>query len=472
MTQSSQEPKKPHQHVKAGEINLSLIPQDWALTPLRDKKPYKPGWTQSPFTVEEIRGELEEGRATGVGLLSGQWSNEGGLVWVDIDGPSAIPALEELAGGPLDAIFPETLTISSGKEGRQRMLYSVPNHKIALMPNKATIKIGVPSFEILFRSRQGALMGSHPETEGYFTTRHGGFEFAKAPPEMPQWLYDAIEKAYPTTKYRKPVTSGLVTQHINISYEEGSTYQQEETVNEARIYLEHLSTERAIDYEEWLAVGMCLHQVDDCLFVDWVEWSQKAPNFEDGVCEAKWRSFERQPGGPSPEGSCGLHHLRAKAKEDGYIELGNYVVESPETLIKKAQEFFSERQDVMPEHEVEEAVLEQIMGFPDKGMRAEIGQKVKGQRRPKTPPASELAEFATEMVIQCGWRYDPKFETFMFYEKSRGVWRREEYKHEYKHFVQDLFVRERIPTPGGFHITPRFRRRHPDTGLHHPHLLG
>ena len=114
------------------------------------------------------------------------------------------------------------------------------------------------------------------------------------------------------------------------------------------------------------------------------EWSQKAPNFEDGVCEAKWRSFERQPGGPSPEGSCGLHHLRAKAKEDGYIELGNYVVESPETLIKKAQEFFSERQDVMPEHEVEEAVLEQIMGFPDKGMRAEIGQKVKGQRT-RTP---------------------------------------------------------------------------------------
>ena len=450
MTQSAQEPKKPHQHIQAGEINLSLIPQDWALTPLRGKSAYKPGWTQTPYTVEEIRTELEEGRATGVGLLSGQFSNEGGLVWVDIDGPSAIPALEELAGGPLDAIFPETLTISSGKEGRQRMLYSVPNDKIALMPNKATIKIGVPSFEILFRSRQGALMGSHPETEGYFTTKHGGFEFAKAPPEMPQWLYDAIEKAYPTTKYRKPVTAGLVTQHINISYEEGSKYHQEEAVNEARIYLEHLSTERAVDYDEWLAVGMCLHQVDDCLFDDWVEWSQKAPNFEDGVCEAKWRSFERLPGGPSPEGSCGLHHLRAKAKEDGYIELGNYVVESPESLIKKAQEFFNERQDEMPQQEIEEAVLESIMGFPDQGMRAEIGQKVKGQRRPKTPPASELAEFATEMVIQCGWRYDPKFETFMFYEKSRGVWRREEYKHEYKHFVQDLFVRERIPTPGGF----------------------
>ena len=315
MTQSAQEPKKPHQHIQAGEINLSLIPQDWALTPLRGKSAYKPGWTQTPYTVEEIRAELEEGRATGVGLLSGQFSNEGGLVWVDIDGPSAIPALEELAGGPLDAIFPSTLTISSGKEGRQRMLYSVPNSKISLIPDKATIKIGVPSFEILFRSRQGAIMGTHPETEGYYTTTHGGFEFAKNPPELPEWLYKEIQKAFPTNKYRKPVTSGICTQSVNLSYEEGSTYQQEECIAEARIYLEHLSVERATDYEEWLAVGMCLHQVDDRLIEDWIAWSEKAPNFENGVCEQKWRSFERVPGGPSPEGSRGLHSLRAVLKK-------------------------------------------------------------------------------------------------------------------------------------------------------------
>jgi len=153
VTQSPQDPKKPHQHIQAGEINLNLIPQDWALVPLRGKKAYKPGWSQTPHTVEEIRAELEEGRATGVGLLSGQWSNEGGLIWVDIDGPSAIPALEELGSGPLDAIFPETLTISSGKEGRQRMLYSVSNDKIAFLPDKATLKIGVPTFEILWRGR-------------------------------------------------------------------------------------------------------------------------------------------------------------------------------------------------------------------------------------------------------------------------------------------------------------------------------
>lgn len=451
MTNGPTEPRPPRQHLDPGEIRLDLIPQDWALTPLAGKRAYTPGWTSQPFSIEQVKAELEEGRATGIGLMSGQWSNEGGLVWVDIDGPDAIPALEELAGGPLHAIFPETLTISSGKPGRQRMLYRIPNSKISLLPDKATIKIGVPSFEILFRSRQGAIMGSHPDTEGYFTTHHGGFEFAKNPPELPQWLYEAIQKAFPTNKYRKPVTNGVVTQRINLSYEEGSTYQHEESIAEARIYLAHLNAERACDYEEWLAVGMCLHQVDDQLLEDWIEWSAQAPNFEDGVCEQKWKSFERIEGGPAPEGACGLHHLRAKAKEDGYIELGNFVVESPETLVKKAQEYFDDSTDDMPEAEAFQNILSDIMGFPDPGIRDEVNRRGKdSKKQPRTPPASVLAEHVTEMVIQCGWRYDPRFDTFMFYQSNKGVWRREEYKNEYKHFVQDLFLRENIPTPGGF----------------------
>ena len=140
-----------------------------------------------------------------------------------------------------------------------------------------------------------------------------------------------------------------------------------------------------------------------------------------------------------------MHSLRAKAKEDGYIELGNYVVESKEALVKKAQEFFSDKDERMGEQETAEAILESIIGFPDKGMRDEIEDRKKRERRPKNTPSSELAEYATEMVIQCGWRFDPRYEVFMFYQQNKGVWRREEYKHEYKHFIQDLFVRERIP---------------------------
>ena len=449
---ASPDPQKPDSNLKPGEINLDLIPAHWPLTPLREKRAYIAGWTSHPYSVERIKQELEAGNATGVGLISGQCSNEGGLIWVDIDGPEAIPELEELAGAPLDAIFPPTLTISSGKPGRQRMLYSIPSSKIRLLPDKATIKIGVPSFEILFRSRQGAIMGSHPDTEGYHTTVNGGFEHAKNPPELPEWLYQAIAKSFPTNKYRKTPSAGIVTQQVNISYEDGSEYQKEDLLAETKVYLDHLKPERAIDYEEWITVGAALHQIDETLLAEWVEWSSEAPNFEVGICEQKWETFERVPGGPTPEGGAGLHTLRAKAKEDGFLEFGGFVVESsPEVLAQRAKSLFKGNKELQKDAipNINKA-LKEIIGKPDKKTKEEVEQKIKGKSRPKTPPASELADSVTCMVIECGWRYDPKFDTFMFYQSTKGTWRREAYRQEYKHFVQDLFLRENIPTPGGF----------------------
>ena len=453
MTTAAPEPQRPRKHLKPGQIDLELIPPDWALTPLNGKRAYVAGWTQTPYSIEEIRRELEEGRATGVGLITGQWSNEGGLIWADVDGPEAIPAIEELAGGPIDVVFPPTLTISSGKEGRRRMLYSIPTSKISLLPDKATIKIGIPAFEILFRSRQGAIMGSHPETEGYFTTAHGGFEYAKNPPEAPEWLYKEIARAYPTNKYRKPVTGGIITQQVNISYEEGSKFQLDEILNEARTYLAHLDEERSVDYEEWLAIGMSLHQISDDLLGDWIEWSSQAPNFREGVCEEKWRSFDRLPGGPSPEGARGLQTLRAKAKEDGFLELGGFVVESPEVLAQRAAQLFSddEEPNLGGGLSFHEAVRSVVSGLIDDEDKAEAQQRVKGKGQPRTPPASFLAGQVTGMMMECGWLYDPKFDTFMFYESDRGVWRKEQHQNEYKYCIQDLFVTERgVDTPGGF----------------------
>jgi phage/plasmid-associated DNA primase len=381
--------------------------------------------------------------------MTGQWSNEGGLIWADIDGPDAIPALEELAGGPLHTIFPPTLSITSGKPGRLRLLYSIPASKMQMLPDKATIKIEIPSFEILFRSRQGAIMGAHPDTDGYHTTPHGGFEFAKNPPEMPEWLYKAIARAYPTNKYRKPVTSGVVTQQVNLQYEEDSRFYIEQAIEEAQVYLEHLAEERAEDYEEWLAVGMSLHQIHDTLLESWVQWSSQAPNFQEGVCEHKWASFERVPGGPSPEGARGLQTLRSMAKEDGYIELGGFVVDLPELLAEQGQEMFQEMGG-FDEQQLFSRTINRVLGDPSEDDREEVRSIVRGKGAPRTPPASELANLVTGMVIECNWRYDPRFETFMFYQKNSGTWRREEHKNEYKYFVQDLFIRERIPTPGGF----------------------
>jgi hypothetical protein len=53
-----------------------------------------------------------------------------GLVWVDVDGPSVYAVIKELADeSDVDKALPPTLTICSGKEGRERKLYRLDREK-------------------------------------------------------------------------------------------------------------------------------------------------------------------------------------------------------------------------------------------------------------------------------------------------------------------------------------------------------
>jgi phage/plasmid-associated DNA primase len=460
VTTAAPEPNPPQKHLTPGQINLDLLPVDFPLTPLRGKKAYLPGWTSDPKTVAEIRKELDEGRATGVGLLCGQWSNELALIMVDIDGEEAIPAIEAMGGGPIDSIFPPTLTISSGKPGRFRMVFRVPSSKVQQLPDKATLKVDKAPWEILWRSRQGALMGAHPETDGYFTTPHGGFEWCKNLPEMPDWLYEQIFKAYPSSRYRKrnAATPGIfVAQSINLNYEEDSEFQKESILEEAREYLVTLNPERADDYEEWVAVGMALHQIDDLLLNDWIEWSAQSSHFEDGCCEEKWGSFERLPGGHSPEGARGLKTLRAKAKEDGYVNLGGFEVPNLEVIQKRVAADMAEMGIEMhlgPQNLFGNRRLAEKFGYGEDGEDDDdedsgdgscfMGRK-KGSRN---PPSSEIANFIMPMFMKLGWRYDAKFDVFMQYDKHRGVWNKQDHSKDFKQQVQ--FQLENLNLPNGY----------------------
>ena len=441
------EPNPPRKHLGPGQINLDLIPVDFPLTPLRGKKAYLPGWTTDPKTLNEIKKELEEGRATGVGLLCGQWSNELALIMVDIDGEEAIPEIESLGGGCLESIFPPTLTVSSGRAGRMRMVFRVPTDKIQFIPDKATIKVGKGPWEILWRSRQGAIMGAHPDTDGYRTTNNGGFEHCKNLPEMPEWLYAQIQSVYPSTRYRKKGSSSstaYVAQSINISYEEGSPFSRESTLEEAREYLNTLNPERADEYEEWIAIGMALHQIDEDLLGDWIEWSAQSDSFEDGCCEEKWESFERLPGGHSPGGARGLKTLRAKAKEDGYVNMGGFEVPNFEVIAKRIE----------MEHGINVRDIDSVPGagyfdFEDEEFDDEdVDKPVKKKTSKKNPPSSEIANILHSQMMKNGWKYDPKFDVFMRYDETSGVWNRQEHEKDFKHDVQ--FEVAKLDLPNGY----------------------
>ena len=451
----------PDKNLNPGQNQPDYIPHDWPLTPLQGKKAYIPGWTKNPFTLNEVKKELETGRATGIGLLCGQFCNEYGLIFVDIDGAEAIPAIESLGGGSIDKIFPPTLTITSGKEGKLRMLFRVPVNRINEIPDKATIKLDKTPWEILWRSRQGAIMGAHPDTDGYRTLPDKGFEHANNLPDLPDWLYAAIKNVYPSSKYRRRANSPtpFIGQSIDLHYSDESQYSQEQLIKEATEYLNHLNIDRCNDYEEWLAVGMSLHQIAQELLPAWEKWSSQSKSFQDGACEGKWMSFERLPGGPNPPEGRGMKTLRAMAKEDGWVDLGGYTAFSIDELKQKVEEQQMGEQDMLdsllkavqnneilediPESPVFKAIMDLPLSPPKRGGKSKDG-------RVKNPPSSDIADLLHEWCLSVGWCYDPRFDTFMYYIPNRGFWRREEYRKEFSHIIQDELSCNRSYTPAGF----------------------
>ena len=191
MTEQKRKPIKP------GQFNLAYIPMDWPLTPLgSNKDPYIRGWQNNPLSKSEIEQEMSEGNCKAIGLLGGPvYNHPYGLVWVDIDGPTVYKAIQDICELALDEALPDTLTICSGKEGRERKLYKLKrdDHK-HFIRNKYTWHADAPKekLEILWSKHQGVLMGLHPETEGYYTAENQGFEYVDRLPELPQWLLNAI----------------------------------------------------------------------------------------------------------------------------------------------------------------------------------------------------------------------------------------------------------------------------------------
>jgi P4 family phage/plasmid primase-like protien len=55
-----------------------------------------------------------------------------------------------------------------------------------------------------------------------------------------------------------------------------------------------LSKHRADNYEEWIELGFCLHNIDTNLLQTWIEFSKISPKFQDGACEKLWKNFKNE----------------------------------------------------------------------------------------------------------------------------------------------------------------------------------
>ena len=87
---------------------------------------------------------------------------------------------------------------------------------------------------------------------------------------------------------------------------------EEEELKLVKSLVNCLSADRAEDYELWLHVGMCLHNINRDLLPDWKKFSQLGSSYEEGECDRKWASFNSDHGGQR----LGIGSLNYWAKHD------------------------------------------------------------------------------------------------------------------------------------------------------------
>ena len=451
--------------LRPGEIKLGLIPIDWPLTPLGpNKNPYLQGWQNKPQSVEDIKVEIEEGDCKAIGLLSGPSYNKPfGFVWVDIDGPSIYGLVAEMAGQPIEDALPKTLTICSGKEGRERKLYRLDKDQWSTFVRNKYAWYGKESkekLEVLWKRHQGVLMGLHPDTDGYYTKDGEGFEWIDKIPQLPQWVLDAVTNK--NVKLGKPYqgTTRIVGPGTAINCSVGIDAE----IKRAQDATWALPPEAADDYDIWITVGQSLHDLDDSLLETWDEWSKQSPKYKEGVCLSKWQSFSK--GGGKTIAS--LFHI---AKENGYRESQEHKVLPPEDYVLDSIGVLLEEmeKDLMASKppSIDAFAMPLIRGKEEAEIEKNIDKAV--EKSKKNVGADEATAIILSMY-KGNLRYCPTADAFFVYAyQAPGLWSELseiEMKGEIKHrldmikelclpkgysinYINDVFMQLKISVPFG-----------------------
>jgi predicted P-loop ATPase len=273
---------------------LARLPDGWGYVAVDDqKRPYQTKWQERPLDKAGLQGELEAGSAKAIGVCCGVPS--GGLLFLDHDGRSASTILRDW-GCPMSSM-PRSWTVTSGRDGRFQVIYRVPEQ---YWPDIATrkYKSGVTDsdnkpeqIELRWTGCQSVVAGAHPTTSGY----HWVSKYSPEDLDLAEAPLCLIERMLKPVAEPLPLLAAAGT----------------DDAERARSYLDALSSIRADDYDDWLAVGMALHSVgDDTLLSDWEHWSAQSGKHKPSDCQRKWKSFKKS--------GISLGTLGDMAKKDGW----------------------------------------------------------------------------------------------------------------------------------------------------------
>ena len=95
-----------------------------------------------------------------------------------------------------------------------------------------------------------------------------------------------------------------------------------------KLVLECLSYSRADNYEDWIKLGWCLHNIDDRLLDLWIQFSKISDKFTDGKCEEIW--------GKSQKRNLTIGSLKFWCKSDNKNKYEEIMLQQIEPVIDKS----------------------------------------------------------------------------------------------------------------------------------------
>jgi hypothetical protein len=94
-----------------------------------------------------------------------------------------------------------------------------------------------------------------------------------------------------------------------------------------------LKYDRANDYNSWIRVGFCLHNISDTLLPTWIEFSERSSKFTEGECETRWQSMRDR--------GLTIYSLHAWAREDSPAEYQNIIEKYKDPIPKTFKHLIS-----------------------------------------------------------------------------------------------------------------------------------
>lgn len=261
-------------------FTATRYPSTWRFRPVLGKHPLVEGWIKAPLTADSAITAYQNGHVNkggkhknfnGFAVFTGELS--GGLLALDIDGPTANAIYKELANEEYEEFGKEsTMAVTSGKPSRRQLFYQVPTWMLPWL-TKFTVKhlepqqdgspvSGEKSEELVLRFNQcfSVLPGStHPETKEYkLTSENGNYSVSQAPdwiieilnenkkasksfltPEIREFLEDSIiPSGLPDTQllgwFKQPETQSRVEEKLFSVFYNHHIFGEWNTANERR----------------------------------------------------------------------------------------------------------------------------------------------------------------------------------------------------------------------------------------------